>query len=55
MNSDIAVVVMGGRPGSATRWGGYTIEALVEMCKWGDRLEVVTGVLTNECENIRGV
>ena len=53
-NAEIATVVMGGRPSaSETRWSGYTLERLIEMAGWGDRLKVVTGVLTQECVDIR--
>ena len=53
-NANIATLVMGGRPGpEQTRWGDYTLERLLEMCKWDDRIEVVTGVLIDECMNIR--
>ena len=53
MNSGISTLVMGGRPGSDTRWGDYVVERLIEMSNWDDRLEVVTGILTQECMNIR--
>lgn len=53
-NANIAVLVMGGRPTSEqTRWGDYTVERLLQMCEWNDRIEVVTGVLVEECLNIR--
>ena len=53
-NANIATLVMGGRPAAhQTRWGGYTVERLLEMCEWDDRIEVVTGVLVEECLNIR--
>ena len=54
MNGNFEAVVMGGRPTSSdTRWAEYTIEKLVEMAGWSDRLAVVTGVLSRECEEIR--
>ncbi len=53
-NANIATLVMGGRPtAEQTRWGDYTVERLLDMCKWNDRIEVVTGVLVDECLNIR--
>ena len=53
-NANIAILVMGGRPtADQTRWGDYTVERLLEMCKWDDRIEVVTGILVDECLNIR--
>ena len=54
MNANIATLVMGGRPDTEqTRWGGYTLERLVDLCEWSDNIEVVTGVLVDECLNIR--
>ena len=53
-NANIATLVMGGRPtAEQTRWGEYTVERLLEICGWDDRIQVVTGVLVNECLNIR--
>ena len=53
-NANIATLVMGGRPtAEQTRWGDYTVERLLEMCKWDDRIQVVTGILVDECLNIR--
>lgn len=54
MNANIATLVMGGRPSAEqTGWGDYTMEALLDMARWGDRMEVVTGVLVEECLGIR--
>ena len=54
MNANIGAVILGGRPDSEqTRWGGYTMESLLEMCGWSDRMEVVTGILFAECMGIR--
>ena len=47
-----STVVMGGRP-DKTRWGDYTLERLIELTAWGDRIEVITGVLVDECVNVR--
>ena len=53
-NANIATLVMGGRPtAEQARWGDYTVERLLEMCNWSDRIEVVTGVLVEECLSIR--
>lgn len=53
-NANIAVLVMGGRPTEEqTMWGDYTVEHLLEMCGWNNRIEVVTGVLVDECLSIR--
>ena len=54
MNANISSVILGGRPDpDQTRWGGYTMERLLEMCGWTERMEVVTNVLFAECMNIR--
>jgi len=54
MNANIATLVMGGRPSpEQARFGDYTMEALLEMSKWEDRMEVVTGVMFEECMGIR--
>ena len=50
LSAGVSTVVMGGRPArDATRWGDYTIEKLLEMTGWDDRVIVVTGVLVDEC------
>ena len=54
MNAKISSVILGGRPDSdQTRWGGYTLESLLEMSGWSDRMEVVTEILVAECLSIR--
>ncbi len=54
MNANIGSVILGGRPDpEQTRWGSYTMESLLEMCGWIERMEVVTGVLFEECMGIR--
>ena len=54
MNANIAELVMGGRPTpEETRWGNYTLERLLEMAEWNDRMKVVTGVLVEDCLSIR--
>ena len=54
MVSGISRLVMGGRPDSSTnQYGGYTPEQLLEQAGWGSRVEVVTGVLTEECIRVR--
>ena len=53
-NANIAVLVIGGRPtAEQTMWGDYTVERLLKMCRWDDRMKVVTGVLVDECLSIR--
>ena len=56
MAGGISTLFMGARPEpSENRWGEYTVENLVRMAGWTDRLEVVTGVLVDECaEAYRG-
>ena len=54
MNANISSVILGGRPDpDQTRWGGYTMERLLEMSGWTDKMEVVTGILVAECLSIR--
>ena len=50
----ISTLVMGGRPGPAERrWGEYTVERLIEFAERSGTIQVVTGVLTQECADIR--
>ena len=54
MLTGISTVVMGqriARPPS--RFGDYAIEKLIEMAKWDDRLKVVSGILPQECADMR--
>jgi tRNA(adenine34) deaminase len=52
--SGISTLVMGGRPAPAERrWGDYTVERLIELSKRGDSIQVVTGILTQACVDIR--
>jgi tRNA(adenine34) deaminase len=52
--SNISTLVMGGRPTPAERrWGEYTVEHFLEYAKRGGTMQVVTGVLTQECVDIR--
>ena len=54
MASGITTLVMGGRHNPAdSRWGLYTVEKLIDLARWGDRLQVVTGILPQECLAIR--
>jgi tRNA(adenine34) deaminase len=52
--SNIATLVMGARhvPGES-RWGGYTVEKLLDLAGARGSLQVVTGILTQECADIR--
>ncbi len=55
MEAGISTLVMGGRnTRETTRWGDYTVEKLIDIAGRGAQLEVVTGVLTQECVDIRG-
>ena len=55
MVSGIVTLVMGARHDlSVSKYGDYTVEKLVKMGKWGDRLHVVPEtVLAQECVDIR--
>ena len=54
LESGITTLVMGGRPApGAGRWGDYTMERLIELAKRGGTIAVVTGILTQECADIR--
>ena len=53
MAAGISTLVMGARPEpSEKRWGGYTVESLVRMADWTDKLEMITGVLVGECAEV---
>ena len=52
--SGISTLVMGGRPTpDERRWGNYTVERLIEFSERSDTIQVVTGVLTQACVDIR--
>jgi tRNA(adenine34) deaminase len=52
--SNVSTLVMGGRPTPAERrWGEYTVEHFLDYAKRGGTMQVVTGVLTQECVDIR--
>ncbi len=54
--SGITTLVMGARPASTeSRWGGYSVEKLIEFVAGGDRIDVVTGILIRECAEVRQV
>ena len=54
MVSGIATLVMGARPGqSENRYGDFSVEKLFQESGWGSRIEVVTGILTDECLKVR--
>ncbi len=52
--SGISTLVMGARPTLAERrWGDYTVEHLIALAKREGRLQVITGILPQECSDIR--
>ena len=52
--SNISTLVMGGRPTPAERrWGEYTVEHFLDYAKRSGTMQVVTGVLTQACVDIR--
>ena len=54
--SNIGTLVMGARHDPVqSRWGGYTVENLLDLTHSADRLTVVTGILTRECADIRNI
>jgi len=54
LEGGITTLVMGARPAPGTgRWGDYTLERLMELVRRVSALEVVTGILTQECAAIR--
>lgn len=54
MLTGISTVVMGQRIAPPrSRFGDYAIEKLIEMAKWDDKLEVVSGILPQECADMR--
>ncbi len=56
MVSGVSTLVMGARNNPLdTRYGAYAVERLFELANWVDRIEVVTGVLIDECSKIRSV
>ncbi len=54
--SGITTLVMGGRPvPAARRWGDYTVETLIAHTQRSDQITVVTGILVQECIDVRRV
>lgn len=51
--SGLRTLIIGARlEHSQSRWGDYAVEKLVALTGRGDTLDVVTGVLTQECINM---
>ena len=54
MVSGISTVVMGARPNPGeSAYGDFFVEKLFQEAGWGDKIEVVTGILVDECWKIR--
>jgi tRNA(adenine34) deaminase len=54
LTTGASTIVMGGRPeAGSSRWGDYTLERLIELTGWSDRIQVVTGILVDDCVNVR--
>ena len=52
--SGVSTLVIGAdRSPSDRRWGGYTPEKLIDLTDHADRIEVVRGVLSSACAEIR--
>jgi len=52
--SGIATLVLGARHDpTASRWGAFTVERLLELADRERRLQLVTGVLPAECRRLR--
>jgi tRNA(adenine34) deaminase len=52
--SGVGTLVLGARHDPATsRWGPYTVEGLLALARHGDRVTLVTGILTRECLAVR--
>lgn len=54
MLSGISTLVLGGRLNpERSRWAGrYSVERLIDQLGMSDRIEIVTGVLQEECESL---
>lgn len=50
----ISTIVLGGRPDRGTgRWGGYTVERLLQLAGRDGVVGLITGVLPDECSRAR--
>ena len=54
MVSGITTLVMGARPSpSESRYGDFSVERLFQESGWGSQIEVVSGILPEECLKVR--
>ena len=54
MVSGISTVVMGARPNPGeSQYGDFFVEKLFQESGWGSKIEIVSGILTEECWKIR--
>jgi len=54
MVSGISTVVMGARPNPGeSAYGKFSMEKLFQECGWGNKIEVVTEILVEECWKVR--
>ena len=54
MVSGISTVVMGARPNPGeSQYGDFSVEKLFQESGWGSKIEVISGILTEECWKIR--
>ena len=52
--SGVSTLVLGARlSGVSSQWGEYAVETLLEMTGRGGHLRVITGVLTEQCLDLR--
>ena len=54
MVSGISTVVMGARPNPGeSQYGDFSVEKLFQESGWENKIEVVSGILTEECWKVR--
>lgn len=52
--SGIATLVLGGRfDPSTSELGPYSVDQLVDLVQWGDKLQIVAGILPEECAHMQ--
>ena len=51
--NDVSAVVVGGRHSPQDRrWGDYTVEKLLAMTGWDEKVHLTTGILAEECASV---